>query len=100
MDESMSFEEQVRDHVDARIEQFLEPFREDLNKLEEFSTTILETLHPGSAITDHLAGRKDGLAVLGTTGRSQLTGLHFGSNAERLVRNAPCSVLAVKPKRK
>ncbi|MBM4361664.1 MAG: universal stress protein, partial [Deltaproteobacteria bacterium] len=37
------------------------------------------------------------LVVLGTRGRTNLRDLFLGSTAERVVRECPCSVLAVPP---
>jgi nucleotide-binding universal stress UspA family protein len=54
---------------------------------------------PGATdgIVEHLRGTGADLVVLGTRGRSGLKFLLLGTTAERLVHEAPCSVLVVKP---
>ena len=47
-------------------------------------------------IVDYLNERKADLVVLGTRGRTGLRALLLGTTAERLVHEAPCSVLVVK----
>ena len=47
-------------------------------------------------IVDFLNERAADLVVLGTRGRSGLRALLLGTTAERLVHEAPCSVLVVK----
>ena len=37
------------------------------------------------------------LVVMGTVGRSGISGMLIGNTAERVLRKLPCSVLAVKP---
>jgi nucleotide-binding universal stress UspA family protein len=37
------------------------------------------------------------LVVTGTRGRSWLSGILIGTTAEAIVRDSPCSVLAIKP---
>ncbi len=37
------------------------------------------------------------LVVLGTRGRTKLRDMLLGSTADRVVREAPCSILTVKP---
>lgn len=53
---------------------------------------------PWSAITDMLdADAAFDLVVVGTHGRTGLARILLGSVAEKIVRHAPCSVLAVRP---
>ncbi|MFM7181344.1 MAG: universal stress protein [Verrucomicrobiales bacterium] len=51
---------------------------------------------PTDGIIDHLRQSKADLAVLGTRGRSGLRAFLLGTTAERLVHDAPCSLLVVK----
>jgi len=53
---------------------------------------------PTDGIVDHLTTHNADLAVLGTRGRSGFKILLLGTTAERLVHEAPCSVLTVKAK--
>lgn len=75
-----------------------------LEKLEEMKPTyggfpVEYRLEEGEAVERILAVAADvdaGLIVVGTHGRTGLKRLLMGSVAEHLVRQAPCSVLAVK----
>jgi universal stress protein E len=49
-----------------------------------------------SALVDYLAESRADLAVVGSHGRTGLARFLIGSTAERIVRDAPCSVLTVK----
>jgi nucleotide-binding universal stress UspA family protein len=66
----------------------------------------LEHLHPqteirvGSPVAEIVAAAKDlhaDLLCIGTHGRTGLAHLILGSQAERILREAPCPVLTVKP---
>ena len=52
---------------------------------------------PWSTIVDALGDATFDLVVLGTHGRTGLSRILLGSVAEKVVRHAPCSVLAVRP---
>jgi nucleotide-binding universal stress UspA family protein len=54
--------------------------------------------HPYVEIVRMAAHEEVDLVVIGTHGRSGLDHILFGSVAEKVVRKAPCPVLAVKPK--
>ena len=49
------------------------------------------------AIVRYIEAHQIDLLVMGTVGRSGLAGVLVGNTAERLVHEAPCSILAVKP---
>jgi len=51
----------------------------------------------GRGITEFARQVGADLVVLGTRGRTNLRDLLLGSTAERVVRDAPCSILTVKP---
>jgi nucleotide-binding universal stress UspA family protein len=51
----------------------------------------------GAGITEFVKQVNGDLVVLGTRGRTNLRDMLLGSTAERVVRDAPCSILAVKP---
>jgi len=54
--------------------------------------------HPYVEIVRVAAHEEVDLLVIGTHGRSGLDHILFGSIAEKVVRKAPCPVLAIKPK--
>ena len=51
----------------------------------------------GAALVEHLNEHNSDLAVLGTKGRTGILGFFLGTTAERIIHEAPCSTLAIKP---
>ncbi len=82
--------------LQAKIDALMVPHREELDRIPA-KWTILEASHPAIPISSHLRASGPDLVVVGTTGQENWFGLRFGSNAERLVHETECSVLAVKP---
>ena len=62
------------------------------------TTTVKEGISASTILINHLHETEADLAVLGTRGRTGLRRLLLGTTAERLIHEAPCSTLAVKPK--
>ncbi|HEY1084478.1 MAG TPA: universal stress protein [Prosthecobacter sp.] len=58
---------------------------------------VLERVNIREAILDHVKETHADLVVLGTRGKTGLRELLIGTTAEKIVSNAPCSILAVKP---
>lgn len=58
---------------------------------------VKERVNIREAILDHVAEKKADLVVLGTRGKTGLRELLIGTTAEKVVQQAPCSILAVKP---
>ena len=58
--------------------------------------TVLESALASVSLTHHIQDSGADLAVLGTRGQSRLSGYFLGTNAERLLHDAACSVLAVR----
>ena len=63
----------------------------------DIKVTVQEGISTGNVIVNHLHETSADLAVLGTRGRTGLRKLLLGTTAERLIHEAPCSTLAVKP---
>ena len=61
-----------------------------------YETTILESQLPSVAITDYVRSNSSDLVVLGTQGQSKLASYFIGTNAERLINDAPVSVYAAR----
>jgi len=99
LDSSVSYEAAVRERARRRMEVFLKPFAERLEKLEHISV-VLESQCPAMAISAHALAESIDLIVMGTQGRSWLGSLVLGSTAERLLNDAPSSVLVVRPPQK
>jgi universal stress protein E len=64
----------------------------------DITVTVKEGISAGNVLIKHLHDTEADLAVLGTRGRTGLRKLLLGTTAERLIHEAPCSTLAVKPK--
>lgn len=58
---------------------------------------VMERVNIREAILDHATEAQTDLVVLGTRGKSGLREFLIGTTAEKIVQNAPCSILAVKP---
>lgn len=58
-------------------------------------TMVIERGDPAAQIADYARRHRINLIVVGTHGRTGVTRALLGSVAERLLRNAPCPVLAV-----
>ncbi len=91
------FAEAYRSAVERRVKDFCEPLSHELGALKP---TIHGLQAPGHAdgIMSFINAHGCGLAVLGTRGKFNLRDFFWGSTAERVVREARCSVLAVKPR--
>jgi len=60
-------------------------------------TTVIERLNIRETILEHVQETHADLVVLGTRGKTGLREMLIGTTAEKIVVNAPCSILAVKP---
>lgn len=52
--------------------------------------------HSVSAMVDYVKKNKINMLIIGETGHSSIWGTLLGTSAERIVRDAPCSVLIVR----
>jgi nucleotide-binding universal stress UspA family protein len=93
---SPDYQKQYRDGLQRRLQAFCEPLRGEMGALDT-RYTIFDFPGHGRGITEFVAEVRGDLAVLGTRGRTNLRDILLGSTAERVVRDAPCSLLAVKP---
>ena len=89
---SPDFQKQYRDTLRYRLEQFVGGtgglnVRYDLH----------EASSAGSGIANYARLLHADLVVLGTRGQTNLKYVLLGSTAERLLRDVPCSILAIKP---
>ncbi len=62
-----------------------------------YRATVLDSLNVGGAVHAFADNRDDCLVILGTLGRTGIKRLLMGTTAEKIVRGARCSVLALKP---
>ncbi len=78
------------------LEAFLEPLCRSTNGPVP-RMVVKERVNVREAILDHVNEVHADLVVLGTRGKSGLRELLIGTTAEKIIQNAPCSILAVKP---
>jgi len=84
-----------REEIDAAMQRLVDGFAEEL-KGRKWKSSVLESAVPSVELTCHIADIGADLAVLGTRGHSKLGAVFLGTNAERLLHDAPVSVLAVR----
>lgn len=94
-DSPRTYEEECRAIVRASMDQLLENHADALKGVD-FHPVIVESAAPSIAITGHVRSRSADLVVLGTQGNSSFTSHFIGTNAERMIQDAPVSVLAVR----
>jgi len=78
------------------LKTFMEPFMQEFPEVT-VKTVVLERINIREAILDHVKDTHADMVVLGTRGKTGLRELLIGTTAEKIVANAPCSILAVKP---
>lgn len=83
-------------HWKNELAAFAEPLAAEQPGVK-IATSVVERINIREAILDHVKERHADLVVLGTRGRTGLREMLIGTTAEKIVANAPCSILAVKP---
>jgi nucleotide-binding universal stress UspA family protein len=78
------------------LETFVEPLAEEESGVT-VTKTVIERINIRETILEHVNETHADLVVLGTRGKTGLRELLIGTTAEKIVANAPCSILAVKP---
>jgi nucleotide-binding universal stress UspA family protein len=94
-DSPMTYAEECRAEVDGRLNKCLERNEAALSGVR-YEMLVLESEMPSVAITTHSSMVGADLVVMGTQGHSPLASHFLGTNAERLIQDAPVSVLAVR----
>lgn len=87
--------------VEARLRDFCAPAAHELGGLRAQFHAVQSDPHLGSygrAIARFLSGQRIHLGILATHSARPLRDAVLGSTAERVLRDAPCSLLAVKPR--
>lgn len=90
------FADQYRKAIEGKLRKFCEPLAHELNVLKPEYRAVQASSHAEGIISFVTRAGCD-LAVLGTRGQFNLRDYFWGSTAERVVREAPCSVYAIKP---
>lgn len=89
----------IRQHTNG-LQRRLEAFAGDLGmEVAGVNTTfaVVNGQSHGEMLADYAREHDADLIVMGTRGQTNLRYVLLGSTAERIVREAPCSILAVKP---
>ncbi len=93
---SPDYQEQYRQQLVDRLHQLLKPFETEVSQLN-VDCHLLEMSETHEAVLEFKERTSADLIVIGTRGRTGLKALLLGTTAERIIRESPCSVLAVKP---
>jgi nucleotide-binding universal stress UspA family protein len=93
---SPDYQKQFRDQLSSRLEEFLRRYESETTALN-VKHHLVGASNAKSGIIEFLGSSGANLVVTGTQGRSWLRGILIGTTAEAIVRDSPCSVLAIKP---
>jgi len=94
-----SQEVHLREQMAERARTELEKCRsEQFSSVDDVQLEVVESESPALTICDHAVSKDAELVVVGTHGRARLTRWLIGGVAEKIVRHASCSVLAVRGK--
>ncbi len=91
-----AFRAQYSNVLQRRLQHFGDAIGRSLADLNPIYTLIDASDHR-NAIPEHLVTVGADLVVLGTRGHSNLRDFFLGSTAEKVLRDAACSVLAIRP---
>lgn len=78
------------------LKNFLLPLSAEVPEVP-VTSQVVERLNIRETILEHVQETQADLVVLGTRGKTGLREMLIGTTAEKIVANAPCSILAVKP---
>jgi universal stress protein E len=90
------FADRYRRSVEARLRSFCEPLEHELGAIKPVFHGLQSPNH-AKGIMAFVERHGCDLAVMGTRGKWTMRDFFWGSTAERVVREAACSVLAIKP---
>lgn len=82
------YEQTAREHIESQLAATELPYSAEIHYVEE---------PPDQAILACIEKHLVDLVVMGTVGRTGISGFITGNTAERLMHKLPCSLLAVKP---
>ncbi|HEX5138339.1 MAG TPA: universal stress protein [Planctomycetota bacterium] len=94
---SPTYQRQFQAALKQRLEALVAEQRKQVGDVKVTCELFEHTSH-GQGLIDYATKHEIDVVVVGTLGRSNLKTLLLGSTAERVVRETPCSVLAVPPK--
>jgi nucleotide-binding universal stress UspA family protein len=94
---SPTFQQEYRNQLHSRLDQFVS----DLSSVTsgvKVESHVTESVESKTGLVDFVRSSGADLVVVGTKGCAKTEGVLLGRTAERLVRESPCSILAIKPK--
>ncbi|NUQ52990.1 MAG: universal stress protein [Phycisphaerales bacterium] len=94
------FDSKLRESVEQRLREFCEPLAHEMNALKANYHGFQHDEHwegYGSGITGFIARHGVDLAVLGVRSTWNARDFFMGSTAERVCRDAGCSILTIRP---
>ena len=91
---------EIRPLVEERSNEKLRTLQENLAKQGITSVTHIAHGRPDIFLTEYAGSHSIALIVIGTSGKRGVEHFVLGSTTERLLRSSPCSVLAVRLKKK
>ncbi len=94
-EDAEDFAEESREETRLALQRVTRGFLDELRPLSH-QARILESAAPSVELTCHIGDTRADLVVLGTRSHSKLGACFLGTNAERLMHDAPVSVLAVR----
>lgn len=87
------FQKEVQTGAEKKMKEFIALHFRDVPKIE---TRVL-TGRPADRVIELAKQEKIDLIIMGTHGRTGLERTIFGSVADKVVKNAPCPVLTIRP---
>jgi nucleotide-binding universal stress UspA family protein len=90
---------EIREIVEERSNEKLRALEDEVKKLGITATTHIAHGRPDVVLTDYAKHHNVSMIAIGTSGKSGVEHFVLGSTTERLMRSAPCPVLAVRMKK-
>lgn len=87
---------QHADSLSERLQEAVQPFESEMRELQ-VDMNVIESARESDGIVRFVGESAADLVVVGTRGRTGMRAVLLGTVAEHIVRESPCSVLAVKP---
>lgn len=88
----------VRDSIVPGLQSFAKDFTSEMTRLQVHYHAV-EADSYGDGLVAFVKDNNADLLVIGTRGKTNLRYMFMGSTAERVVRDTPCSILAIKPEK-